>query len=234
MGVLAPAPLVIETEVFSGTLAMLIKSVQTAKIDPLDIPLAPVVQAYVEYLGSQDIVNLDEAAVSVAFLAFLLERKCYRLIPVEAVEEDHEELPEPIEPYIQEYGHILTQLEERFEERSKHFFREAGVPDGAYEPPIDLGEIMAADLAQCFARVMSRAIEPEFPVFAKSRRSLLEQMQIVLDAMRTEYQTLLELLPARFTREDVVWWFLSILELMKAGRIRARLDDDTEVRFALC
>jgi chromatin segregation and condensation protein Rec8/ScpA/Scc1 (kleisin family) len=55
-------------------------------------------------------------------------------------------------------------------------------------------------------------------------------MKRVLLTITFEFKTLDQLVPLNATREDAVYWFLSLLELMRLGQVQARLIGN-EVEF---
>ena len=56
-------------------------------------------------------------------------------------------------------------------------------------------------------------------------------MVIVLKALPGEFQTLDEIVTGEFTRSEVVWWFLALLELIRLGQALVKIEEG-EVRFA--
>jgi len=198
-----------------------VKLAQTGRIDLLGVPLQPVCEAYFAYLIESELSDLDEAGAALVALAYLLERKAWALLPTP------EALPE-IDPDWElqaatagVFAPAVEALRVWHDSREQQFFRAS---DGMeYELPFELGEITASDLARAFERLMLRAVPDPIDPLGQPRRTLSEQMGIVLRALRESWQTLDELLIGEFTRSEAVWWFLALLELIRLGQARAQL-----------
>ncbi|MBS1716389.1 MAG: segregation/condensation protein A [Armatimonadetes bacterium] len=229
LGVVAPPPIQVESDTFSGPLALLFEFVRDRRVNLLDIPLAPVCESYFLYLLSSDRSNLDESAAALVALAYLIERKAWAMLP--APEEEPIEVEEGAalgEGCIGDYQFAIAALTEFEAERLKLFFR----PEGAFPSiPPEIINHEIDHLAAAFAAILGRAEPSPFETVHRARRSLASMMKSVLDAISHEYRSLEQIIPAPFTREDAVYWFLAILELIRLGSARLRLDDGN-VHFA--
>lgn len=229
-GVVAPPPIQVACAAFEGTLGALFALVRDHRVDLLDVPLGPICEATLAYLVADVSSDLDEAASALAALAYLLERKAWRLLPLPEAEPEMDEPMDEIEPTIAEFAAAIAILREGHSERELLFFRGAGPGPDPYELPYTLADLAPNDLARALERLLRRA-EPE-PVepLNRPRRSLAKQMEIVHFALAAEWTPLERLVPSPFTREDAVYWFLSLLELVRLGRAKARLGED-DVEF---
>jgi len=231
LGVVAPPPIHIESPKFEGSLATLFVCVKTHKVDLRDIPLLPICEAYLAYMLSGAETNIDEAAAALSALAYLIERKAFLLLPIpeEEVErfDDFEGLPAST---LFEFKTAIDSLRLWHEERSTLFFRAPGQGPNPYELPYEIENIAATALASAFRELMDRARPMSTPNVSRVGRSLATEMRKVLLAVSYEFRTLDQLVPADATREDAVYWFLSLLELMRLGQVAARLVGD-EVEF---
>jgi segregation and condensation protein A len=231
LGVVAPPPIHVLTPTFDGSLAMLFQCVRDHKVDLMDVPLAPICEAYFMYLMQSPIVELDEAAAALIALAYLLERKAWGLLPVaepEPVEEEPMELPSPS---VAQYNTAIEALNIWQEERSKTFFRSfEGGPD-PYEVPYTLKNVSPSDLAIAFERVLKRAKPDTVQPLGAPRKSLAQQMSVVLKTLAKEWLSLDVLVPEEITRSEAVYWFLALLELIRLGQASVRLHNN-DVEFA--
>jgi segregation and condensation protein A len=230
LGVCSPPPIAIECPAFTGSLAALFDVVRRHKVDLLEVPLLPVCRAYFRYVRETSEEDLDSAGAAVAALAYLVERKAWLLLP--APEPEFEDEPyEPFElgePSVIEFQAAIEALGIWQEEREKRFFR--GGDGAGYEIPFVLGEVSADDLARAFERLLSRATPAPLEPLGRERRSLTEQMTVVLKALRSDWLPLDRLLEPPFTKTEAVWWFLALLELIRLGQARVRLESG-EVEF---
>jgi len=229
IGVVSPPPIHVQTPHFEGSLATLFRCVREQKVDLMTVPLSAVCEAYFEYLLQSEAPHLDEAAAALAVLAYLLERKAHMLLPKEeSDEEDEEELPlELIEPTAYEYASAIDLLKVFEEERSKLFFRSPEAEPTVYEIPYSIGEVTVSDLARAFERLLRRAEPDPIQLLSKPRRSLQEQMRIVLLALSEDAKPIDQLIVGSYTRSDAVYWFLALLELIRLGQAFVqRVEDD--------
>lgn len=216
-GLIAPPPIQVDSPKFQGTLAMLFACVRDRKIDLRDVPLFPICSAYYVYLVETDTVGLEEAAAALTALAYLLERKAWCLLPSAEPEPEMEEPAELPPPTVHEFQPAIEYLLAGHEARTRTFFRPVGLGPDPYEIPYTLGEATANDLARALAKLLERAT-PEVEILNKPRRSLSEQMSVVLASLGRVSLPLEQLVPEPFTRQEAVWWFLALLELVRLGQ----------------
>jgi len=232
LGVVAPPPLHIESPKFEGSLATLFVCVKTQKVDLRDIPLLPICEAYLAYMLGDPEMNIDEAAAALAALSYLIERKAFLLLPVQ--EGDEEEEPDGLEGLpaatIFEFKTAIESLRLWHEQRSNLFFRAPNQGPNPYELPYEIEDLAPSSLAVAFKRLIERARPLTSPSVSRVGRSLALEMRRVLMALSYEFKTLDRLVPLEATKEDAVYWFLSILELMRLGQAAARIVGN-EVEF---
>ena len=224
LGVVAPPPIHIQSPKFEGSLATLFTCVRDHKIDLRDVPLLPICEAYLTYMLAE-VPNLDEAAAALAALSYLLERKAWLLLPVHEEEPEPEELLELPVSTIYEYGIAIEALRSWHEDRAALFFRASNQGPNPYELPYELEEVAPDALVLAFKRLLDRSVPNEELPRPRMARSLAEEMRKVLLATCYEWRSLETLAPVTATREDVVYWFLSLLELMRMGQVQARVVD---------
>ena len=221
LGVIEPPPIQISSSVFEGSLAALFVCVRDHKVELRDIPLFPICQAYFEYMIALDHQDLDQSSAAISALAYLLERKAWLLLPTLEPEPEIEDAAELPDPTIQEFAAAIAALAIWREERNQLFFRTPGNLVDPYEIPFALEDISASDLAREFERVLRLATPEPFEPPSKPRLSLQEQMRLVLLVMTSEWRSLADILPIPLSREQAVYWFLALLELLRLGQIRA-------------
>ena len=231
LGVVAPPPIHVQTPTFDGSLGVLFQCVRDHKVDLTDVPLAPICEAYFAYLLQSENIELDEAAAALIALAYLLERKAWALLPVIEAEPEYEEPLELPSPTVGEYETAIAALGLWQEERSRTFFRDFEAGPDPYEVPYTLKNVSAGDLARAFERVLSRARPDIVQPLGAQRKSLAEQMSIVLKTLAKDWLSLDVLVPENITRSEAVYWFLALLELVRLGQANVRAHDDN-VEFA--
>ncbi len=229
LGVIAPPPIHVQSPKFDGSLATLFTFVRDHKVDLLDVPLFPICEAYFAYLLQSEVKDLDEAAAALSALAYLLERKAWLLLPVPDPEPEYEESMELPEPSSHEYQVAIQALQMWHEERSQLFFRAPEAGPDPYELPYTLANVGVTDLARAFERILRKAT-PEPMATVRPRKSLQEQMKVILLTITSEWQKLEDLITQPYTRTDAVYWFLALLELIRLGQVSARVEGE-DVEF---
>lgn len=231
LGVIAPPPIHVTTPTFDGSLALLFQCVRDHKVQLLDVPLFPICEAYFLYLINLEETCLDEAAAALAALSYLLERKAWLLLPVEEPEPEMVELVELPPPSAHEFATAIESLRIWHEERSQLFFRSPEAGPEPYELPLNLENVGGADLARALEKLLRRANPEPVAPLNKPRKSLSDQMRIVLHKLSTDWQSLERLVDDPFTRSEAVYWFLALLELIRLGQAAAKVEGE-DVLFA--
>lgn len=229
LGVIAPPPIHVTTPTFDGSLATLFQCVRDHKIHLLDVPLFPICESYFLYLLNLDQTNLDEAAAALSALAYLLERKAWLLLPVEDPEPEMDSPLELPTPSAHEFSLAIESLKLWHEERSQLFFRSTEVGPESYELPLNLENISSGDLAKAFERLLRRAAPDPVKPLGKPRKSLSDQMRIVIHALSFEWRSLEDLVESPYTRSEAVYWFLALLELIRLGQAAAKIEGENVV-----
>ncbi len=231
LGIVAPPEIHIESPVFVGSLATLFQGVRDRKIDLLDIPIAPICEAYLHYLLGISDGDIDSSAVALSALAYLIERKAWMLLPASAEEPSIDDVYEEIDPTVHEYWPAIHHLNQRREERESLFFRSSDQSSLPYELPFEPENVHPADLARALESLLSRAKPDVVTHLSRPRRSLTDQMILVMQVLPLNFLPLDQIVVGEFTRSEVVWWFLALLELIRLGQAAVQILDG-EVRFA--
>lgn len=232
LGFVAPPDIHIECEAFQGSLAMLFHCVRERKVDLLGVPLAPICEAYFAYLLENADQDIESAATAMTALAYLLERKAWALIPrPEEAEPEAEDLLNEVEPYAHEFHPAIEALRGLHDQRANFFFRPADAAEKTYELPFEIGEATTVDLARVLERLLEKAVPDPVEPISRPRRSLSEQMTVVMKALTPEFRPLDQVVIGEFTRSEIVWWFLALLELIRLGQARIKIEE-SDILFA--
>lgn len=225
LGVVAPPPIQVECDGFSGSLAALFHCARIGQVNLLDVPLFPVCEAYFRYLVDTADGDIDAAAAALVALAYLLERKAWLLLPAAIPDEEPEyDAPAELEAgSIAEYGAAIEALRQWEAEREQIHFRSS---DPGYELPFDLSAVTPDDLAKALERLLRRALPDPDALVARQRRSLADQMRAVRESLGPEPRPIDDLVTGEFTRTEAVWWFLALLELIRLGEANVRLEGE--------
>ena len=226
-GLAVPPPIHIEAPPgFQGSLVTLFHLAREGRVDLAGIPLTPVCREFLAYLENLGLEDVDSAGAALLALAYLVERKAWSLLPI-ADPPPPQELPELPEPTAHEYAMAIDELDRRHEERGHLFFR-AGAGDETYDLPFELGTATAKQLARAFERLMEQAKPLDVEPLGKHRPSVADVMKAVLMRVKSleGKATFADLLEEPYTRLDVVFVFLAVLELARVGQIRVDVVED--------
>jgi segregation and condensation protein A len=222
----------VSTPVFEGPIELLLHLVSSHEVDVLDVPLLPVVDAFVSVLNEQrDAIDFNQLSEFLLVAAILIELKSQRLLPgPDASEED--------EDYVgwEERDLLLARLLEcrayaaaadvfvaLAERASRSIPREVGLEDdfAAHAPDL-LAGVTPEDIAQAYLRGSAERPAPRVDLshVTVDTVSVSEAVADLMAASESERAaTFRELVVGCRTRIDVIVRFLALLELCKMGRV---------------
>ena len=226
----------VKLESFEGPLDLLLHLIDINKFNIFDIPIVEITAQYMEYLKSMESRDLNVMSEFLVMAATLLEIKAKMLLPAEVNEEGEE--TDPREELVQKlleykmYKCMSYELKDRQIDAQRVLFKVPTIPREVrqYEEPVNLQELMADvsirrlnDIFKSVMRKREDKIDPirsRFGRIEKEEVSLEERMdyleQYALTHRRFSFRGLLE---AQCSKMEIIVTFLSILELMKVGKI---------------
>ena len=226
-------PMTFQLKDFDGPLDLLLFLINKEKIDIKDIFVSQITDQYITLVRSASDLDMDEATDFLVMAATLLEIKSRAMLPRPPRVEEGEEDPEQA---------LIRRLEEykRFRETAdamKQFERAAGnlftkLPEEYPLPPqeTELVGLTLQGLTEAFLRIWARKPEvtddpPEVNHYAP--RDIHRDEHNVQECMLTLLKRLRRRGCLRFeeafsdapTKEEVVTYFLALLELLKLGEM---------------
>lgn len=231
----------IKLNAYEGPLDLLLALIEKNKVSIYDIPIASITDQYMEYMNSMQEEDLDVMSDFLVMAATLLEIKSRMLLPAEKDENDEEidprsELVQQLLEYklAKEESAHLKKMETDAEGT---LFRGEDMPGEvlSYRPPVDpdkvLDKVTLAALRAVFADVMKRQSERVDPIrsgFGEIKKQKVDTravMRHVAGSIRSRqkctFRALLEESPGRTV---MVVTFMTVLELIKMGKINVRQD----------
>lgn len=231
----------IKINVFEGPLDLLLHLIEKNKVDIYDIPISEITSQYLSYIQQMEEEDLDVMSEFLVMAATLLKIKAKMLLPgkeeEEAEEDPREELVRRLIEY-KIYKYASLQLKQREMTAEKSFFRSPDIPPQilAYKEDVDPSEILSdvtlQRLSEVFSFVIKKRQQKVDPI--RSEFGQIKQEEIKLEDKITEVMNYIEkyrnikfydLLDEQETKEALIVTFLSILELMKMGKISVRQED---------
>jgi segregation and condensation protein A len=216
----------VSVDVFDGPLDLLLSLVKERQLDIATVPLASIADQYLAFIQAMEALDVELAAdylVVAATLVFLKSKALLPPIPLEFAG-DPEESAEAVEARLRQrliayskYRDAGQDLKTRAAEAAAFYVR----PDGgdATADFVQRYRIDAAKLAGALAAAL-RAAKPEKRTIVRERVSLVEQMDVVVRAVRRAGRASFLDLCAGLDRVAIIVTFLAVLELVRRERIR--------------
>jgi segregation and condensation protein A len=234
-------------EPYAGPLDVLFQLVSSHEVDVLDVPLAPIVDAFVAHLRSRrEECTMDELSEFLLYAALLLELKSLRLLPgPDDADADEETLGWEERDVLlarllelRAYAAVADALARQLEASALVVPRVTGLDEGIEAHAPDLLEgVHPADLAAAYLRAIEDRPEP---------RVLLDHVTVETVTVAETVTELARLLPERgalsfrelvegiVDRIEIIVRFLAVLELCKLGRVtigQGRTFGDLHIRW---
>ena len=221
----------VELDPYSGPLDLLLWLIRQEEVDIHDIPIARILDRYLEVLKTLTLLDLDQAGEFLVMASTLMRIKSRSLLPRDEPLEDEE-----LDPRFELVKMLLEYR--KFKEVSGELGERAGrwakrhppgrAPDLAGTPldEMPLGEVSLFDLALAFSQVMEevgtgrdlRIVYDDVPIETHVRE--------ILEKLGSRHRVpFAELFPRSADRMRVTGVFLALLELIRLRRVRAFQDE---------
>lgn len=226
----------IKLESFEGPLDLLLHLIDKNKVNIYDIPISMITEQYLAYLEEMKKMDLNIMSEFLVMAATLLDIKAKMLLPAEVTEEGEEidpraELVAQLIEYKM-YKYISLELKDRQIDANKIYYKKPSLPKEVtdYEVPIDMeelvGDMTLHKLNEIFKSMMRRQVDRIDPVRASFGKIQKEEvrMEDVMEHMENyclEHKefSFRELLAGSKSKMKMIVVFLSVLELMRIGKI---------------
>jgi len=222
----------VSTPVFEGPIDLLLHLVNSHEVDILDLPLAPVVDAFVAVMNDgRDSYSLDVLSEFLLVAAILLELKSQRLLPGPDDVDPEDDLVGWEERDLllsrllecRAYAAVADTLVAMTEAAAQSLPRQAGLDDGfVVHAPDLLAGVTPAKLAHAFLRATEqRPVQSvDLSHVTVDTLTVSEAVEeLVLELPRRPSATFAELTEHLGTRLEVIIRFLALLELCKLGLV---------------
>ena len=222
---------------FDGPLDLLLTLIGKAQIDIRDIFISEITDQYLEIVRNASDLDMDEASDFLLMAATLLEIKSRAMLP-RAPKADEETDPETeLIRRLEEYKRFRETAEsmKEFEEAARRVFTK--LPEEYPLPPqeVELTGLTLQGLQEAFLRIWQRRPhlddDPESNHYAPRnihrdshtvRECMLDLLKRIRKQKRMRFEDAFSKAP---TREEVVTYFLAVLELLKLGQMHAKQDE---------
>ena len=216
---------------FEGPLDLLLHLISRAKVDIKDIFVSEITEQYLASLEGIDELDMDVASEFLTMAATLLEIKSRALLPRPPAEpEDGEETPEQalirrLEEY-KLYKESAGQMKE-FEKAAMQVFSKLPEEYPLPPQPVELTGLSLDGLVRALERIIARQTQADEPgrVFRAITRDKFTIEQCVFNLtsrLRKGPVLFTDMLSDQVTRDEIVSYFMAMLELLKMGRLHAK------------
>ena len=216
---------------FEGPLDLLLHLISKAKVDIKDIFVSEITEQYLASLDGIDELDMDVASEFLTMAATLLEIKSRALLPrPPKPEEEGEETPEQalirrLEEY-KLYKESAGQMKE-FEKAAFQVFSKLPEEYPLPPQPIELTGLSVDGLVRALERIIARQTQADDPgrVFRAITRDKFTIEQCVFNLtsrLRKGPVLFTDMLSSHVTRDEIVSYFMAMLELLKMGRLHAQ------------
>ena len=222
---------VVSLKQFEGPLDLLLHLITRAKVDIKDIFVSEITEQYLASLDGIDELDMDVASEFLTMAATLLEIKSRALLPRPPKEEEEgEESPEQalirrLEEY-KLYKESAGRMKE-FEQAAMQVFSKLPEEYPLPPQPVELTGLTLQGLVRALERIIARQTQEDDPgrVFRAITRDkfTIEQCTFNLTARLRKGPVLFsDMLSQQVTRDEIVSYFMAMLELLKLGKLHAQ------------
>ena len=226
----------IDLEAYGGPMDLLLYLVKKNEVDLYDIPIATVLEQYLEHMKLLTHLDVDGVGEFLVLASTLMEIKSRMLLPhsedadlLEDEEDPRTDLVRQLLDY-KRFKEISEELDDRRKEQARRFPRGTSgefAADGDEEPQFSLGELTLWDLCAAYSKILQE-IE-----FNQSREVILddtpveEHMNRIIHRLRTSRKAeFRSLVPMNADRGTLIGVFVALLELVREKEIRVFQEAD--------
>ncbi len=212
----------IKLDIFEGPLDLLLYLIKKDHLDICDIPIASVVEQYLQFLELMKLLDINIASEYLVTAANLINIKSKMLLPRPEEEQEPEEDPrEELIKRLLEYEKFkeaATFLREKEVERNKYFER---TTEGLQQHEVYI-EASIFDLISAFKTALKEVPKEIFFEVVKDEFTVEEKIHDLLHILLKKKKVALdELFSSTRNKLEIVVTFLAILELIKLKEIAA-------------
>ena len=209
---------------FEGPLDLLLHLIKTSKMDIYDISVEEITKQYIDFIKSQEEMNLTIASEYLVMASELIELKSRMLLPRNEEEEEEDPREDLVNRLIeyQKYKDMISSFKELEKERKDIFTKDPiNYNELSDTHATNDGSITLDDLVDALSKFLERK-ELEKPISTKITKkeiSVQDRTRDIRNILKNKKKvSFFDLFEVK-TREYVVVTFLSILEMAKFGEI---------------
>lgn len=212
----------IELEIYNGPYDLILDLVKKNELDIYDIEINLITSQFLEYMKAVEELNLELTSDFIVMASTLLEIKSKMLLPKPVKKEDEEETEDPRDELVQKlleyekFKKATEILREQEQYEMKSFFKLK--EDFSYLDDLSfLKEVDASKLAVTFNNILKRyGKEDELRIIPMEKFSVKKCMDNINKKLKLNVDFYFSELLSEFAmREEIVSYFLALLEMCK-------------------
>lgn len=221
---------------YEGPLDLLLNLIEKSKIDIYDIPINIITEQYLDYIGEMEIFDLEITSEFLVMAATLLQIKSKLLLPQVIKNEEEMEEEDPRDELVRrllaykQYKEVASELRIYEDLGIKSFIKPQEDLTQFVDEEIEIGPFDIDSLLKTLSKMLDRrGLKSEVLSIEEIRRD----EYTIQDCTENILQRLLihskikfsHLLNDSSTRNEIVAYFLSLLELMRFRNIFVKQDE---------
>ena len=218
---------------FEGPMDLLLKLIEKAKIDIYDIPINLITEQYLDYLSGLEELDLEVTSDFLVMAATLLEIKSELLLPKMESDQEDEEEQDPRDELVRRliaykrYKELSEELRGYEEIGLKCFYKNQEDLSEFEDDEVELGHLNIASLFNTLNKILERRgfnhVAFNFGEIARDEFTVEECTNYILEKLEVKKKLKFsELFEENSSKNMIVSYFLSLLELMRLNNIRVR------------
>lgn len=227
---------------FNGPLDMLLHMIGKEKIDIQDIFVSEITDQYIHFVNEAEDLDMEEASSFIQMAATLLEIKSRSLLPKPPQPQDEEDPQTILIRQLHEYARFkqIAADMQGFEKAALLMYQKLPEEYPLAPPSFEISGLTMRGLLIAFANVSSRRPkqEPETSVdmaqrIMREEHSVHDCMLQIIKRLKENSHHFSDFLREKPTKEEIVTFFLALLELLRLGRITIS-QDETYGEILIC
>ena len=206
---------------FEGPLDLLLHLIKEKKMDIMEVQLAEITDQYLCYIQNLKESDMELATEFLIMATRLMEIKSFKMLPVEPVEDDEEQIDPELElkMQLQEYQ-LFKEASDSLHniENVDRFYK---APDKSVgDPRIVFNQFNLDKMLDAFAMILMRTEDKENPEKSKKinrdRWTVAEKLSFLKGVLKENKEiNFFSLFDENYSRLEVITVFMAILELLK-------------------
>ena len=207
---------------FEGPLDLLLHLIKEKKMDIMEVQLAEITDQYLCYIQNLKESDMELATEFLVMATRLMEIKSFKMLPVEPVEEDEEQIDPELElkMQLQEYQLFKEASDSLHNIENVNRFYKA--PDKSVgDPRIVFNQFNLDKMLDAFAMILMRAENKDNPEakskkISKDRWTVAEKLSFLKGVLKENKEiNFFSLFDENYSKLEIITVFLAVLELLK-------------------